>query len=271
MIKIELMQLIKYIRIIIPLVVIIMTQSCKLAEKITPSVQKRKYNKGYYIEFGKKSDYLNPENIIETRQNNKTNGNGKKLSKEKIESKEITVLSDDVYFANSVCKAAKTSNDHKLVNADLDYFYIEKYSECDTIFLKSGKIILAVVKEILNDEIRYKRCNYTEGPEYTIEKKKVSDIIRADGLKIAVHATEESTTKKFEIFAATSFLAALLSIGPAAIYMAVLSFKRFKKEPDKYKGKVFAYIGMILGIISTLFMLFMFSFAVYVFALMLLG
>jgi len=55
--------------------------------------------------------------------------------------------------------------------------------ECDIIILRNGNEIKAKITEIGINEIKYKKCDYTEGPTYTVQKSEVFMIKYPNGTK----------------------------------------------------------------------------------------
>ncbi|MBI4918545.1 hypothetical protein HY837_01335 [archaeon] len=56
------------------------------------------------------------------------------------------------------------------------------------------------------------------------------------------------------ILAAISWIPLVnFGIAPAAVYFGWKGFKEIKKEPELYKGKIYAIIGMLIGLGWTVF------------------
>ncbi|QHV99026.1 DUF4190 domain-containing protein [Spirosoma endbachense] len=152
--------------------------------------------------------------------------------------------------------------------------------QCDQIVLRSGDVIEARIKEIGVNEIKYKKCDRPDGPDYTISKRDVLSIKYTNGdvERFSTNANSYNTsssggsrasydsptnsqndgpkTDPFAIVAiATGGLAILTGygaflLGAAAIVFGALSLTRIRKEPARFKGKGLALGGMIAGIVA---------------------
>ena len=154
--------------------------------------------------------------------------------------------------------------------------------QCDQIVLRSGDVIDAKVKEVGVNEIRYKKCDRQDGPDYTISKRDVLSIKYSNGEveRFNTASTQSNSgsssssgnrqsynsptnpqndgprTDPFAIVAiATGGLAVLTGYGAfllfaAAIVFGALSLSRIRKEPGRFKGKGLAIAGMVAGLVS---------------------
>lgn len=69
-------------------------------------------------------------------------------------------------------------------------------TECDVIFMKDGTEVPAKVLEINSTEIKYKRCDYIDGPTIVINKSDVSQIRYGNGLiELIKSGTNNSNSK----------------------------------------------------------------------------
>lgn len=148
--------------------------------------------------------------------------------------------------------------------------------DCDQIVLRSGDVIDAKVKEVGVNEIRYKKCDRLDGPDYTILKKDILSIKYSNGeIERFTTATNTTTngnstynapapqqregprTDPFAIVALAAGGLAILAglgsvlLGAAAIVFGALSITRIRKEPGRFKGRGMAIAGMIAGIVGT--------------------
>lgn len=152
--------------------------------------------------------------------------------------------------------------------------------QCDQIVLRNGDVVDAKVKEVGVSEIRYKKCDRQDGPDYTISKRDVLSIKYSNGEveRFNTSSTQSNNssssgnrqsydsptnrqndgprTDPFAIVAlATGALAILTSYGAfllfaAAIVFGALSLSRIRKEPGRFKGKGLAIAGMVAGLVS---------------------
>ena len=152
--------------------------------------------------------------------------------------------------------------------------------QCDQIVLRNGDLIDAKVKEVGVSEIKYKKCDRQDGPDYTISKRDVLSIRYSNGdverfnttstapshsnsnrpsqsYNTPTNAADDGPrTDPFAIVAiATGGLAILTGygaflLGAAAIIFGALSLTRIRKEPQRFKGKGLAVAGMVAGLVS---------------------
>lgn len=153
---------------------------------------------------------------------------------------------------------------------------------CDQIVLRNGDVIEAKVKEVGVTEIKYKKCDRQDGPDYTISKRDVLSIKYSNGEverfnSVSTPSPSNSSsgsgnrtaydsptnpandgprTDPFAIVAiATGGLAILTGygaflLGAAAIVFGALSLSRIRKEPGRFKGKGLAIGGMVAGLVA---------------------
>ena len=150
---------------------------------------------------------------------------------------------------------------------------------CDQIVLRSGDVVDAKVKEVGVNEIRYKKCDRQDGPDYTISKRDVLSIKYSNG-EVERFGTSSAPsnnnssgnrqsynsptnpqndgprTDPFAIVAISAGGLAIftglgsLLLGAAAVVFGALSLSRIRREPGRFKGKGLATAGMIIGIVA---------------------
>ena len=77
------------------------------------------------------------------------------------------------------------------------YFPINTFvEECDNIILKDGKEISAKVLEVTPDLIKYKKCNNSDGPLFSVNKSDVMMIRYSDGTKDIIKDNNYSKVEK---------------------------------------------------------------------------
>lgn len=165
---------------------------------------------------------------------------------------------------------------------------------CDQIVLRNGDVIDAKVKEVGVNEIRYKKCDRQDGPDYTILKRDVLSIRYSNGeverFSASVgNAPGNSTstsapnrnrsynsptssgeggprTDPFAIVAlsagAVGFLFGGILLGAAAIVFGAISFSRIRKQPERFKGKALAVAGFAAGIVAIALAIFVWPYVV---------
>ncbi|CCH53187.1 hypothetical protein BN8_02263 [Fibrisoma limi BUZ 3] len=150
--------------------------------------------------------------------------------------------------------------------------------QCDQIVLRNGDVVEAKIKEVGVNEIKYKKCDRPDGPDYTISKRDVLSIKYTNGdVERFSSSTSPSNssgsnrssydsptnaqndgprTDPFAIVAiATGGLAILTGygaflLGAAAIVFGAISLTRIRREPNRFKGKGLALGGMVAGIVA---------------------
>lgn len=149
-----------------------------------------------------------------------------------------------------------------------DSIYLQP-TKCDTIILLSGSSLIGKVEEIGQSEIKYRKCNNLTGPLISIKKSDVSLILYSNSTRDIFGPTDtyipnqtNSTYKNIsvletELVGVTGFISALVGLfiapiplGLIAVIFGSISLLKIKKQPQRYKGKIFAIASIILGIID---------------------
>ena len=151
---------------------------------------------------------------------------------------------------------------------------------CDQIVLRNGDVVDAKIKEVGVDQIRYKKCDRQDGPDYTISKRDVLSIKYSNGEVERFNASSTQSnnnsssgsrqsydsptnrqnngprTDPFAIVAIATGAVAVLTgygaflLGAVAIIFGALSLTRIRKEPGRFKGRGLAIAGMVAGLVS---------------------
>ncbi|MBC8151426.1 MAG: DUF4190 domain-containing protein [Bacteroidetes bacterium] len=151
---------------------------------------------------------------------------------------------------------------------------------CDQIVLRNGDVVEAKVKEVGVNEVRYKKCDRQDGPDYTISKRDILSIKYSNGEVERFNATgtapnsssggnrpssynsptnpqsDGPRTDPFAIVAISAGGLAILTgvgaflLGAGAVVFGALSLSRIRKEPGRFKGKGLAVAGMVAGIVA---------------------
>lgn len=149
--------------------------------------------------------------------------------------------------------------------------------QCDQIVLRNGDVVDAKVKEVGVNEIRYKKCDRPDGPDYTISKRDVLSIKYSNGEVERFSAatspnspsrnntsynsptTPQDEGPRTDPFAIVAISAGGLAIftglgsillGAAAVVFGAMSLSRIRREPNRFKGKGLALAGMVIGIVA---------------------
>ena len=226
------------------------------------SLQKRKYQSGYFLSWNK--------NNLSIAKNEKQKGFN--VQKNEIKFNDISFEKDITTSANN--KITKIFNNTIKNNLALP-------DSCDQIIYKDGTEIKAKITEINTSEIRYKRCDFIDGPTFVEKQNKVFMIKYANG-KSEMFKTEKAVEynngkiiqdsqkindkdKKTNPFSIASLVFSILGGFPLAILglsilgliFGAIANKQIKKDSNKYNqnSKGLAKLGVIIGIIGTLIFL----------------
>ncbi len=161
--------------------------------------------------------------------------------------------------------------------------------DCGKIVLKTGEILEVELIQISSTEVKYKRCNKPEDPEFVIDKKEIFSIQDAQGEilytnkipaeKMAADAKEKADKQERENkeddksyvdnqrthgLAVASLVLGILSLlisfsvfglicGVLAVVFGAIAKNKIKEDPDTFKGRKMAGAGLVLGIIACAF------------------
>ena len=231
------------------------------------SLQKRKYQSGYFLSWNK--------NNLSIAKNEKQKGFN--VQKNEIKFNEISFEKDITTSANNkITKIFNNTIKNNLAVPD----------SCDEIIYKDGTEIKAKITEINTSEIRYKRCDFIDGPTFVEKQNKVFMIKYANG-KSEMFKTEKAVEnnnsqiiqdsqkindkdKKTNTFSKASFIFSILGFYPLFILGWILGLifgaiakNEIKTEPNKYNKKSInlAKAGVIISIIGMIFLFLLISIA----------
>ena len=232
------------------------------------SLQKRKYQSGYFLSWNK-----NNLSIAKNEKQKEFN-----VQKKEIKFKDISFEKDITTSANNkITKIFNNTIKNNLAFPD----------SCDQIIYKDGTEINAKVTEINTSEIRYKRCDFIDGPTFVEKQNKVFMIKYSNG-KSEMFKTEKADEynngkiiqdshkindkdKKTNTSSKASFIFSILGFYPLFILgwilgliFGALAKNEIKSEPNKYnkKSENFARAGVIISAIGmiSLFLLLLIAF-----------
>ena len=229
------------------------------------SLQKRKYQSGYFLSWNK--------NNLSIAKNEKQKGFN--VQKKEIKFKDISFEKDITASANNkVTKIFNNTINNNLAVPD----------SCDEIIYKDGTEIKAKITEINTSEIRYKRCDFIDGPTFVEKQNKVFMIKYSNG-KSEMFKTEKADEysnskitndsqkindkdKKTNPFSIASLVFSILGLNPIFILgwilgliFGALAKKEIKSEPNKYnkKSENFAKAGVVISVIGMILLFLMIS------------
>ena len=250
------------------------------------SVTPPHYFPGYYL--GKSGHRINykesclKKSLPETNKKSVSSGSHMKASEIKSEvanDKPYLIASKDNSTIPALLQAPGLKFNSCLNGRQLNHSHAKiskhvKQDTCDMIVLKSGNEIEAVVEEVGETTVRYRKCNNKSGPFYTISKDKVFMIKYANGSKDVFNNDSNKTSEskkdtldtshaKTEWLGLAGFIVALMSVpvwlwlamivgmaaGIVSIILGGTSINRIGAHPNKYKGIALGIISVIIGML----------------------
>lgn len=237
---------------LILIVLVLFTLSC--------SVQKRKYQKGYFVE--RRSDH---SRIVKQKESSD------KVTKEKKSSG-----SYPKEYSSSLTTAlgASSTYDGKVSGKSVPthIFTLSPVDSCDLIIFKDGSEVPVKLIEISSKQIKYKKCSLPDGPLYVTNKADLFMIKYLNGTKELVKTESATATQQDNVpgdtshrsptfLATNAFVFSLIGLYPfffpasiAALIMASIQIHRIETEPNRYAGirkaraaRIIAMIGLFLS------------------------
>lgn len=197
----------------------------------------------------------------------------------------------------SVAKAKNPASDPELSASTLPAILPAKHTtnqlvhkktadSCDVIVFRDGTELRAKILEINAEEVKYKKCEMMDGPDFRSSKSRVFMIKFANGAKEVFESKTPVPAQKRSQEPAPKNDNAHKSVHPLAVYSLVtgvigfiiglgilsiilgnLAIRRIKERPDIYKGEALANIGIILGSIRLGVFILLLVFVVFAFLL----
>ncbi|MCU0361706.1 MAG: hypothetical protein MUF75_13535, partial [Bacteroidia bacterium] len=136
---------------------------------------------------------------------------------------------------------------------------------CDSLFLKDGSVLEVMVKEINPKDIRYKLCDFSDGPDYLVEKFRIEAIHYKNGKIELFNEPTPPPLPKNKPYEASKpkgnenilGIYPLIFLGSfIGIVFGLLALNDFKKFPGRYSNELSAKAGIGLSIAAFLFWLF---------------
>ena len=230
------------------------------------SVQKRKYNKGYYVDW---------------KSNTHKKDITKKETKKSLKKTEVDDAPETHVLPKNTELVASSSEKLTLQKPQRTRSIFDE--PCDILIFKDGTELRVKLEEVRPRELKYRECDVIDGPLYTVEKSKVFMVKYANGTKevFKTEAIEPSKPTpnqhqynqgykplKTNGLAIASLVLGLLGIYPLsiitgipAIICATLALNQIKSEPYKYSqnSKGLAMAGLIAGIVSVVIFILVFA------------
>lgn len=237
------------------------------------SMEKRRYSSGFHIEWKKNRSNQSVILSSEKPASRKTD------KAETVETRKNDLQNPKALITAKITdKFISTENNNSLSERLKDFKYkvytdTPRQKEYDEIILKTAEEIKAKVTEITPEEIKYKRYDNLNGPTYVIKRSDVFFIKYANGTKEIISPvntgkseSSPSTTVPgnrtlvgygiLGIFSAIVglFVAGLL-FGAIAVLLGAVGLSKINKEPEKYSGRGFAVIAILLGLANIVIIL----------------
>lgn len=257
---------------------IVLVSSCKTSNSVVSNgmFQKRKYTKGYHVNKSssvktkKSKEDAKEYHYSELKNRNNTEEQSKSVNENLFVSDTKGVISSKNKYSD-VFKAKKENEK-----------VVPKQEDCgDKVILKNGDEIDAKIISVGVGEITYKKCSNIDGPTYTIAKKEVFMVKYKNGEKDVFNTStladdsndrkdKSSPAESVEPLAIASMSSGILGLlllfwfgvfgvvlALAAIIFGIISLSKLKNNEGAYSksSKSFAWIGLILGILSMLLLM----------------
>lgn len=220
------------------------------------TVQKRKYQKGFYVNWHKSKS--NPLQKAEPAiKHSMSNENPTEVVT--VPAQPVTDM--EASMNENAGPALTKKKSLPLISDD----------PCDDLVFKDGSEIKVKVVEITASDIKYKKCDMQEGPNYVVKKSEVFMIKYANGnrevFKEPAITNQNPPTNQYPSNqgrrethnrAITAFVLGILSLIPfltmpffavGAIINADKALRDIHAKPNVYKGETLAIIGKILGLV----------------------
>lgn len=220
------------------------------------TIEKRKFQPGYHFEWQDGLKSLSQKSSREEKQETKSIG---ELQSNNFSNKAtndcITEKNGETIETASI--APLPMNQRKL--PALVGLQVNVQEECDLITLLNGEEILVKIVEIGTKDIRYKKCDNLNGPDYILPKADVfmvkypngtKDVITPASAKLNLERKTPGLATAGLVLGILGLIIAGIPLGLLALIFGAVSYGKIIRNPEKYKGKGIAIAGAILGSLS---------------------
>jgi hypothetical protein len=215
--------------------------------------QKRLYRKGYYVDWLSKKKEINKQNKESINDDEIPVKSIYSLSKVKFDENIIVENTGKKTISNNIVFSSKNLND-----------------SCDKLIMRNGDELLVKVIEIGDIEIKYKLCDFLNGPLHTINKNNVYSIKYANGFEEQIfnpkfeekieknnnefnnnahqnQSQEKTYPENYNSVVIFSLIGVFLffPLVIIALYKARKIKRLIRENPDKYKGYKDMHLIMI--------------------------
>lgn len=238
-------------------------------------VEKRLHRPGYHVEWKKSAPAKAQSTETASRKDN-----GQESQKTDDEVNKVIAAPDlTAELKSKERKSPKTPNDNLALRIASDYRYNHHdvpdlffEEECETLVMVDGRRLFVKVIEINQHEIKYKKCDYLQGPTVVVGKKDVDRIIYSNGAvdiisgysapesrspRSTPESDEQPIQKRMEVMALLSmlfgitglFIAAIV-FGLMALIFGIVSLMKISANPREFGGRGMALAGIIIGLLD---------------------
>lgn len=216
----------------------IITQSCNL------HIEKRRYRKGYFVEVSNKNkrDEVSRTQNIENKVVQFEKNNVQLITQQKAHIDSLK----QVPFVNykKIQKTGKNTLSGKKPITKIPFHKKSGDGDCDIIHLNDGTEIEALVVNITDNEITYKKCNFLDGPSYKISAGKVKSIDLKNG---DVYTPSKNSKGQDYSNVTPGMIAGMITAGIALICVVIAMILLFGAS---YYGLIAAIPLAVAGITS---------------------
>ena len=237
----------KLISSAIILFVIVILQSCSSSNQVSNGsfVQKRKYNKGWHTNLNFHKN--NPQNT----QSNVTQTNTPISIKPKTNYSNQFTQDFNINIEDTLVKETENTELSQVTKTETPN------TNCDKIYLKNGEEVEAIIVEITDDVVKYKKCNNETGPLFSKNLDAIVMIIFKDGSKQIIEQKAPKNNQNLQASnetepeATISLIVGILALflWPLGILSIIFGKRALKKiETNNKRGKEMAKWGIGLGV-----------------------
>lgn len=257
------------------LILLLIALVCFMTLLSACKVEKRIHRPGYHVEWVKKKPTTQAsqntrKEYNESSQSVETNNEPAELAvasnhslkeilanliKEKFTTITRQVAEPNVQSDRSTRGAKETASDNDWLR------------QCETLVFQDGRRILIFVVEIGEEEIRYKRCDDPRGEVHAILRKDVLRIEYPDGTHQQIEPEEKEAAdsedenqkpgrKELETLAVGAFsISLLLLLGVVSLWLAIVSLRRFRAQPGRFRGMGFAIAALVISLVTVVLLI----------------
>ena len=167
----------------------------------------------------------------------------------------------------------------QLAKWEKEYAQIDDH--CDLIIKRDGSEVSAKIIEITSGEVKYKKCGYIDGPTFSMKKSEIFMLKYGNGTKEVFENTpatpshqEQYSSRSNNTYKARRphglavaamslglggvLIALLLSglagaiLGIGAIVLGAISLGKIRRNPEQFRGRGMAWIGIAGGALAIL-------------------